>query len=273
MSSASQNSPLPASEESPEGYAHNQHLTVDCSTVDICGHLNSLSNYGGPATFLYDEGDLRQVQIPSVFMTESIGIPRSSIELLRQMEAEKDHLLADLFPPAQVRRAGRAKLEPPLLLTDPELDYIEFKKTVEAKMRVQIPENSLPAEPLDTSADESMEFPESAYAHRAQLMSAIRNERLAVGKDTFKLLAQTLQNPKEELEMDSYIYKNVTPSRASSRSNVARRGLLMLPLEEKKNQANASSYTAHNTRRLHTECQDLYDSTVLRSKDSARGRP
>jgi hypothetical protein len=264
MCPALQNSRPPDSEQPADVYARNQHLTTDCSAVDIYTQLNSLAIPDGFTAALDDEGDLRCFQVPSVCMDEPLEVTKATMELFCQVEAKNAHATSELFPTLRVPRTGAVRLELPLLRTDPELDCIYLKKSIETRMVAHIPAHSLPEEPLDASADEALEFPQTAYTYRDQLMAAAKNEKLEVDKYAFQLFAQTINAPEEDPSSDQYFSEELHSHKASPNPTVSwKLQLLILQTEEETHQAHTAPHAACIARRFHTRPRHLHGSPIF----------
>ncbi|XDG06954.1 hypothetical protein ABKA04_006569 [Annulohypoxylon sp. FPYF3050] len=192
-----QEAALDAIDLRPDEYARLNDLSVDSQGV-----ISPLLDHIQSSKLLSDEINetaLPQLHIPRLVpRTEQLSVSKESLELLSNVNSlgrgsEQDFkLLAS-------RDTSGLKLELPLLQTDPDYDYRELARRVIKQRKADIDLSSIPSEPLNTSNDESLDFPDSAYRYKQKLQTKIQDEKLDIPRATLHYLASIL---KEEWTQD-----------------------------------------------------------------------
>ncbi|KAI0889754.1 uncharacterized protein GGS22DRAFT_194108 [Annulohypoxylon maeteangense] len=184
---------LDAAHPRPDEYARINGLTVD-SQGDISPLFSHVQDTQLLSNEQTNDAALPQLHIPYIVpRTEQLSVSKESIELLsiatiigRQNE--------QAFKVPSLRDIAKLKLEPPLLRSDPEYDCRELARCVQEQRRDDIDLTSVPSEPLDTSNDESLDFPDTAYQYRRRLLKEIQNEKLDIPREILCYLASTLKD-------------------------------------------------------------------------------
>ncbi|KAL7629130.1 hypothetical protein AAE478_000649 [Parahypoxylon ruwenzoriense] len=185
----------------PDVYARANGLSVD-SQVDISLLLSDFreqSTLLESSTEFYEVDDdlsLPQLQIAYLLpRTEQLSISRESLELLRDVAllGNKD-IQEPRLATSKLRDLAKLKLEPPLLRSDPEHDCRELARSVHERRRPDIDLSNVPSEPLNTSPDEGLDFPETAFKYRQSMVTAIQDEKIDVSKEILHYLSCTLRD-------------------------------------------------------------------------------
>ncbi|KAI1088328.1 hypothetical protein F5B19DRAFT_429429 [Rostrohypoxylon terebratum] len=194
---------LDAFNSRPDEYARLNNLSVNSQ-----GSISPLFDHIQSSKLLSDEIDdavLPQLNIPRlVVRTEQLGVSKESLELLSRVNSLGRGNEQDFSLPTS-RDTTRLKLELPLLQTDPDYDYRELTRRVKEQRKADIDLSSIPSEPLNTSNDESLDFPDSAYRYKQKLQTEIQDEKLDIPKAALHYLASILkdewtQDKQHELE-------------------------------------------------------------------------
>ncbi|KAI1209029.1 uncharacterized protein F4807DRAFT_467976 [Annulohypoxylon truncatum] len=202
--------PLDDVNSRPDEYARTNGLSVDSQ-----GDVSLLFNHVQGTRLLSDEQTddtaLPQLRIPYlVSRTEQLSVSKESLELLSTITSLERQSEQDLKIPT-LRDITKLKLEPPLLRSDPDFDFRELARCVQEQRRADIDLTSVPSEPLDTSNDESLEFPDTAYQYKQKLLAGIQDEKLDISRESLHYLTSVLkdewtQDKQEELE-DTFLHR------------------------------------------------------------------
>ncbi|KAM0810525.1 hypothetical protein AB5N19_10874 [Seiridium cardinale] len=181
-------------EEPIDEYARNNGLTVD-SMLDALEILSVLHHMHGLSDTSQVEERIHPFQVPSFSsLEERPTVAKASVDLLNQLQhRENIELITRSLLPTS-REVPRLKaLELPLLRTEFEVDSLKLKREIKARMAVNIRGNPPPAEPLDTSLDESLDFPDSARIYNKELSELMIDERIAITKSAMDCLKRAVQ--------------------------------------------------------------------------------
>ncbi|KAI8961410.1 hypothetical protein F5Y11DRAFT_366754 [Daldinia sp. FL1419] len=105
--------------------------------------------------------------------------------------------LAQLHIPFLIPRTEQIddlKLEPPLLLSDPEYDCRELARSIRQLRRADVDLKSVPLEPLNVLNDESLEFPSSSYQYNLKIIKEIQDEKIDISKKALIYLSRMLKD-------------------------------------------------------------------------------
>ncbi|XXG94869.1 hypothetical protein Hte_001128 [Hypoxylon texense] len=188
--------PSDATDLQADEFARLNSLTVDCQ-VDLSPLLVQFQRQCVqlfPPTELdelNDNGSLPSVPVPHLnHRTEQLSISKPSIELLanaavlgrKNDEAPKN---------PSSREFKKLKLELPLLH---EYAWRGIFRHAHGQRRANLDLTCVPLEPLESSNDESLDFPESTYQYREKLATAVRDERLDILKEILHYLFRALRD-------------------------------------------------------------------------------
>ncbi|KAI1382408.1 hypothetical protein F4677DRAFT_452119 [Hypoxylon crocopeplum] len=141
-----------------------------------------------------DDISLPQLHIPYLVpRTEQWSLSKESLKLL-------DHVTSlgredgDSLKPHNLVDFAKLKLESPLLRSDPDYDIRELARSVQERRRPDIDLTSVPSEPLNTSNDESLQFPEAASQYREKLITEIQDEKIDIPRETLYYLSRLLRD-------------------------------------------------------------------------------
>ncbi|KAI1877396.1 hypothetical protein JX265_003404 [Neoarthrinium moseri] len=163
--------------------------------------------------FSADDDSLHPLNIPVVYFDEHPTLTKAAAQLLNQTMgrvAEESNLQGRPGTPSRCP----PKLEPPLLRTDHEFDCRKLENQIQATQKAWVPDGAVPAEPLDSSQDESLEFPTFAYLYREDLLAVISKDRISISKETLEYLRSTVQSSWTDTETNAVILDEIAAQRA-----------------------------------------------------------
>ncbi|KAI0894757.1 hypothetical protein F4806DRAFT_96291 [Annulohypoxylon nitens] len=207
-----QEAALDAINSRPDEYARLNDLSVDSQ-----GGISPLLDHIQNSKLLSDKVDdtaLTQLHIPRlVLINEQLDVSKEVLRLLSSVNSLGRGDEQNFRLPAPRDTSG-LKLELPLLQTDPEYDYRELARRVKEQRKADIDLSSIPSEPLNTSSDQSLDFPDSAYQYKQKLQTAIQDEKLDIPRAALHYLASALkdewtQDKQRELEHTSLCRKRL----------------------------------------------------------------
>ncbi|KAI1461853.1 hypothetical protein F4805DRAFT_475203 [Annulohypoxylon moriforme] len=185
--------PLDAVNSRPDEYARANGLTVD-SQGDPSPLLNYVQNSQLLSNDQVDDSTLPQLHIPYIITgTEQLTVSKESLGLLSNVTS-LGRQNEQGFKVSTLRDTAKLKLELPLLRSDPEYDYRELARCVQEQRGADIDLTSVPSEPLDTSNDESLDFPDTAYQYKRRFLAQIQNEKLDIPREALCYLTSTLKD-------------------------------------------------------------------------------
>ncbi|KAI2473590.1 hypothetical protein F4781DRAFT_427216 [Annulohypoxylon bovei var. microspora] len=167
-------------------------------SVDSQGDVSPLFDHVQGTQLLSDEQtddtSLPQLHIPYLVpRNEQLTISKECLELLSSVTSLGRDNEQEFNLPAS-RNFTRLKLELPLLRSDPEHDCRELARCVKEQRGADIDLTSVPSEPLDTSNDESLDFPDTAYQYKQKLRTEIQDEKLDIPRKVLCYFASTLKD-------------------------------------------------------------------------------
>ncbi|KAK6085525.1 nucleoporin Nup49 [Seiridium cupressi] len=218
-------------EEPIDEYARNNGLTID-SMLDALEMLSVLYHMDGLSDTSQVEERVHPFQIPSFSsLEERPTVTKASVDLLNQLQHREDTELITRSLLPMLGEVPRLKaLELPLLQTEFEVDSLELKREIKARMAVNIRGNPPPAEPLDTSLDESLDFPDSARSYYKELSEVMIDERIAITKSAMDCLKRAVQDTLTDAEAATLLAE--TRPAKSSRARQMTPPLSPLELQE-----------------------------------------
>ncbi|KAI0176483.1 hypothetical protein GGR52DRAFT_590131 [Hypoxylon sp. FL1284] len=177
-------------------YARLNGLSTDCqiSIIPLLAHVQGQGVSSCPPSDV-DDLDCQTSLPPTVasrltHRREQLSVSKESMELL----ANITDLGRGNDQPSEVstsRDFAKLKLEPPLLR---EYDWRGLARRVQERRRADIDLTSIPSEPLQTANDESLEFPNTSYLYKQELVTAVRDERLDVVREDLQYLISALRD-------------------------------------------------------------------------------
>ncbi|KAK9422770.1 hypothetical protein SUNI508_00633 [Seiridium unicorne] len=202
-------------EEPIDEYARNNGLTVD-SMLDALEILSVLHHMDGLSDTSQVEERIQPFQIPSFSsLEERPTVTKASVDLLNQLQHREDtKLITRSLLPMSGEVPRLKALELPLLRTEFEVDSLELEREIKARMAVNIRGNPPPAEPLDTSLDESLDFPDSARSYYKELSEVMIDERIAITKSAMDCLKRAVQDTLTDAEAATLLAET-RPARSS----------------------------------------------------------
>ncbi|ETS83145.1 hypothetical protein PFICI_05021 [Pestalotiopsis fici W106-1] len=197
-------------------YARENGLTID-SAVNAHVLLSTFSDSAGLRQSLDEEQGLTPFRISSfsIPLIERPSIPRPAVDVLIRLQSSecarslRSRAIAD-WP--QVPR--RHRLESPLLKTDPEIDVIRLQESIKTTRLIDMQANIPPVpptEPLDPYQDESLPFPDSAYAHHADLSRPAKFERISITKGVIECITSVTQDNWTDTDMSTLLAEQIPP--------------------------------------------------------------
>ncbi|KAI0147935.1 hypothetical protein F4776DRAFT_289477 [Hypoxylon sp. NC0597] len=199
---------LDAANSRPDEYARLNGLSID-SHVNV--HL-LLSHFQRESTELISEELINDAYLPQIhiprFVTpiEQISASKESQELLSHAALLGREDNQAFYAPTHMGLT-KLKLEHPLLRSNPEYDCWELARRVEEQRKDDTDLTSVPSEPLNSSNDESLEFPQSVYQYNQKLIRVIQEEKLDIPKETLRYLACVLKEKWTEGEQREILDK------------------------------------------------------------------
>ncbi|KAI1383425.1 uncharacterized protein F4822DRAFT_77386 [Hypoxylon trugodes] len=186
---------IDATNSRPDEYARENSLSVD-SQVDVFllfAHFQEESIRESPEE-LTDDTSLTQLRIPSLLpRIEQLDVSKESLELLgHAVSLGRENIQAFKLP--SFLDLAKLKLELPLLQSDPDHDRRELARRIQKQRSTDIDLRSVPSEPLSISNDESLEYPETTSQYKQNFLTAIKNERIDIPKDTLRYLSYALKD-------------------------------------------------------------------------------
>jgi hypothetical protein len=167
------------------------------------------------------ENDARLPQLQPVEIEppeDRITLEKEGAKAIREADtgplehAEYQKLLRRLC--RERKRTPKLKCELPLLKTLHEVDYQEFKQTIEKGREVDLDQlKTLPFEPLDDEKDEGLEFPSMYHDVPAVLLKQAEKEKIGVSKDAMLVLACALKNDWSEEDNKKLLMSQITYKR------------------------------------------------------------
>ncbi|KAI5926687.1 hypothetical protein F4810DRAFT_724308 [Camillea tinctor] len=147
---------------------------------------------------LIGDASLHQLRLPGFPYLKEQQLDVSEKVLVHLHKAirrdEQETSIIDLFHHDGRLSNSRLKIEPPLLKTDPDYDHCKLAAEVRNCKQAKIDPDTFPPEKLDTSNDEALDFPDSAYHFKNELENSIEIERIDIPKDTLYYLAKSLRD-------------------------------------------------------------------------------
>lgn len=192
----------------PDEYARSNDLSVD-SQVNIFPLFTYFQKQNGQLFSAYEldeaENDVAPLDIPYIIpRTEQLSVSKDSLELLRKVASlgREDGQALNF---STTKDFSKFKLEPPLLPSDPEYDCRDLARCVQELKQARIDLRSVPLEPLNTSNDESLDFPETANTYRQKLIATILHEKIDISKETLRYLPRTLRDDWTDEEQANFL--------------------------------------------------------------------
>ncbi|KAI0385885.1 hypothetical protein F5Y04DRAFT_276407 [Hypomontagnella monticulosa] len=177
----------------PSEYARLNGLSLD-SQADVFVLISQVQEQSAQ---LVSDDPISDASLPPLDIprlnprVEQLGITKESMELLSQVALLGREL--DQASDLSIELV-KLKLEPPLLPSDPEYDCRELARSVEKRRRADIDSTSIPLEPLNEPNDESLDFPESAYHYRQEMITAIQDEKMDISRNLLKYLSDMVKD-------------------------------------------------------------------------------
>jgi hypothetical protein len=166
--------------------------------------------------------------------TEQWQMPVASLHILRQVckrcneDEVADLVSQECFP--ETLKSKSLKLEVPALRSDHGTDCRRLARRVKGFLKEPLPDHRLPLHPADIDKGEGLEFPESFARMDKEQMRTLEKEHLAVTKETFVYLVQSLKSELTEHGLRDLVesvttYQGVSyfPFTANTRANVLHR--------------------------------------------------
>jgi hypothetical protein len=172
-------------------------------------------------TFDSDLQDLPDDPIPTnsayELTKERLAISKETVYLLRSIKLLVGPLDDSLLTLDGTKRVRGLKQEIPLVRTDHELDMLSFGSTI----TLNLDKLKIPLELVDEEKDEGMEWPSKYSACSSQCYEQARSEKLAISRDIFFYLQDTIKDhfeplDAEELRAATLTYRRVRHSHAVS---------------------------------------------------------
>ncbi len=168
-----------------------------------------------------DESQLYEIQGKAPdFSQGRLTVDKGSALLIR-------HISQDFFEPelwwqevavsVNGRKRKCAKLDIPLLNTDPDIDFKKFRAVTQEEYAFE--PNCLPAEPLDDEGDESMAWPSWVKALWCRIMDECARETIRASRDTVVLVCSALKNEWSDEDSQEMIQKELTYTRVRPQQN------------------------------------------------------
>ncbi|KAH8680964.1 hypothetical protein BX600DRAFT_504709 [Xylariales sp. PMI_506] len=198
-------------------YAIYHGLTIDFESLLVHHMKNSIDAGVSDALYagllsprgLYEDKSLRPLSLSSWSIVEYPIIPKEAMQLLSSIITEnKTEEPADLSPvDPQGIRQSTMKLELPLLSSDHDSDYRQLQRDTRTRRMAYAQNITFPLEPLVMSLDEGLEFPDSVYEYREQLVTRIHKDYLPIGRETCQYLGSIIERSSVNVDR-SYFLSN-----------------------------------------------------------------
>ncbi|KAF7529413.1 hypothetical protein G7054_g9891 [Neopestalotiopsis clavispora] len=206
-------------EQTVDEYARANGLTID-STINAQALLSSFCDPTGLSEALNNEQYLKPFQISSfsVPLIERPSISRQAVDSLIQLQTSECAKSLRALAIADSQRAPRRRrLELPLLKSDHEMDLLHLQESIKTTRQINMQANVPPlppAEPLNASQDESLTFPDSAYAYHADLSKPAEFERISVSKGVIDCITSAARDTWTDADMLVLLAEQI-PSKSS----------------------------------------------------------
>jgi hypothetical protein len=195
-------------QESPLEYARANGLAIDHRTWNPLLEVQQSAS----STVLEEDSELpAPTPLYEYLEHEKLHVDKETLRLLEEATRIPQN---ELKCPDPYWRHD-LKLELPLLMTDHELDMIDFLKRTTIAPNLE--HDALPEESVDDEADEGIAWPSWCQNLPDTIMSKINSEKLSISKENLAYLQHAIRPPREgdivkPIDLCSIEYKKVCES-------------------------------------------------------------
>lgn len=198
-------------------YGRQHGLTIDCFRDDPLSPCRGLvaalsqeqNDRDGVLPWNRQQGGLNILGAAGGEKLEVSGVAQEFLQAVcgQRTETDVQDTVAE-FVNRTTTYTRRLKMEPPILLTDNEVDCREYSRTLNGARKARLDDHHLPLEPVDSDKDEGLEFPDWMYRVGIDLDMAV-DESFEAEPSGLELLTASLEsdwtatNESELLEQES----------------------------------------------------------------------